>query len=92
MITYICERNDVFMEKFVPFNKLSKKKQRELNLRKRNTWGTLNPVTRKSENPKAYNRRKAKKWSDNFISEPFCLISSAKQIKYSKENINKIKI
>lgn len=80
------------MEKFVPFNKLSKKKQRELNLRKRNTWGTLNPVTRKSENPKAYNRRKAKKWSDNFISEPFCLISSAKQIKYSKENINKIKI
>ena len=51
------------MEKFISFEKLSKKKQRELNNAKRGTWGALNPVTRKSENPKAYNRKKARQWS-----------------------------
>lgn len=52
------------MEKFIPYEKLSKKKQRELDRLKRNTWGELNPVTRKPENPKAYNRRKARNWND----------------------------
>ena len=51
------------MEKFIPFEKLSKKKLRELNKEKRGTCGALNPVTRKSENPKAYNRKKARQWS-----------------------------
>lgn len=51
------------MEKFIPYEKLSKKKQRELNKEKRGSWGALNPVTRKSENPKAYNRKKARQWS-----------------------------
>lgn len=45
-------------EKFVPFEKLSKKKQRELNKRQRTTWGSLDPTTRKPENSKAYNRNK----------------------------------
>ncbi|MBQ6877099.1 MAG: hypothetical protein IJO22_01710 [Oscillospiraceae bacterium] len=58
------------MEKFVPFEKLSKKKQRELNLLKRKDWGELNPVTRKPENPKAYNRRKAQNRND-FDPVPF---------------------
>ena len=53
------------MEKFIPYEKLSKKKQRELNARKRKTWGNVNPVTRRTENPKAYNRQKARKWSDD---------------------------
>lgn len=52
------------MEKFIPYEKLSKKKQRELDRLKRNTWDELNPVTRKPENPKAYNRRKARNWND----------------------------
>lgn len=52
------------MEKLIPYEKLSKKKQRELDRLKRNTWGELNPVTRKPENPKAYNRRKARNWND----------------------------
>lgn len=51
------------MEKFIPYEKLSKKKRRELDQQKRNTWGELNPVTRKPENPKAYNRRKARGWT-----------------------------
>ena len=51
------------MEKFISYEKLSKKKKRELNAKRRNTWGELNPVTRRPENSKAYNRRKARKWN-----------------------------
>ena len=40
------------MEKFIPFEKLSKKKKRELMTKRRGTWGGLNPVTRKPPNPK----------------------------------------
>ena len=29
---------------------------------RRQTWGELNPVTRKPENSKAYNRRKSQDW------------------------------
>ena len=49
------------MEKFVSYEKLSKKKKRELNAKRRGTWGGLSPVTRKPANPKAYNRAKARK-------------------------------
>ena len=50
------------MEKFISYDKLSKKKKRELDAKRRGSWGGVNPVTRKPENPKAYNRRKARKW------------------------------
>ena len=46
------------MEKFIPFEKLSKKKQRELNAIRRKDWNGISPVTRKSKNPKAYNRKR----------------------------------
>ena len=55
------------MEKFIPYEKLSKKKKRELDAGKRNVWA-ISPVTRKSENPKAYNRKKAQKWMDDSSS------------------------
>ena len=58
------------MEKFIPYEKLSKKKQRELNAARRGTW-TINPVTRKPANPKAYNRKMARKWKDDSNSVPF---------------------
>ena len=61
------------MEKFIPYEKLSKKKKRELNARKRKTWGNVNPVTRRPENPKAYNRQKARKWSDDSSFVPLNL-------------------
>lgn len=51
------------MEKFIPYEKLSKKKKRELDAGRRTAWA-ISPVTRKSENPKAYNRRKAQKRMD----------------------------
>ena len=51
------------MEKFIPYEKLSKKEKRKMDLAKRQTWGELNPVTRKPENSKAYNRNKARNWN-----------------------------
>ena len=58
------------MQKFIPYEKLSKKKQRELNAARRGTW-TINPVTRKPANPKAYNRKTARNWKDDSNSVPF---------------------
>ena len=49
------------MEKFIPKEKLSKKKQREMNAQRRVTW-SISPVTRKSADPKAYDRSKTKNW------------------------------
>ena len=50
------------MEKFIPYEKLSKKEKRSRDLSRRNTWGQLNPVTRKPRNSKAYCRSKARNW------------------------------
>ena len=50
------------MEKFILYEKLSKKKKRRLDSARRGTWGQLNPVTRKRANSKAYNRSKARNW------------------------------
>ena len=47
------------MEKFVPYEKMSKKKKQALNARRRKTWG-ISPVTRKPKNPRAYDRNKEK--------------------------------
>lgn len=67
------------MEKHIPYEKLSKKKQRELNRKRRNTWGSLSPVTRNTANPKAYNRQKARKPLGaeellTFIPRPFRIL------------------
>ncbi|MBR0353542.1 MAG: hypothetical protein IJH53_10110 [Oscillospiraceae bacterium] len=45
------------MEKFIPYEKLSKKKKREQDSRRRSLW-TRSPVTRRPKKPKAYNRKK----------------------------------
>lgn len=50
------------MEKFIPYEKLSKKEKRKLDSAKRGTWGQISPVTRKSQNSKAYNRSKSRNW------------------------------
>ena len=58
------------MEKFIPYKKLSKKKRRELNAKRREIW-TISPITRKPENPKAYNRKKAQRMDDDSSSVPY---------------------
>jgi len=50
------------MEKFIPYEKLSKKEKRKIDQARRQTWGELNPVTRKPVSSKAYNRRKSQDW------------------------------
>ena len=49
------------MEKFVPYEKLSKKKRRALDRQKRNDWGDCKPVSRRIESGKIYKRKKAKR-------------------------------
>jgi len=56
------------MEKFVQFEKLSKRKQREINRQRRQVWGEVNPVTRVTKNLKAYDRAKARRWNDDDYS------------------------
>ena len=46
-------------QRFIPLDKQSKRKQREYHAAHRKDWGGISPVTRKSPNPKAYNRRKS---------------------------------
>lgn len=67
------------MEKFIPYKKMSKKKQKEINQKKRASWNGLNPVTRKSENRKAYNRKKVLKWNDDSFQDLFIFPLSAKK-------------
>ena len=46
------------------YEKLSKKKKRDLYPGKRTVWA-ISPVIHRPENPKAYNRRKAQKRMDD---------------------------
>jgi len=46
---------------FVPLEKSSKKAQREVFKKQRGNWGEINPVTRKSPDPRAYKRKKIRK-------------------------------
>lgn len=44
-------------EKFTPYDKLSKKEQKQLDSAKRRNWGGLNPVTRTVPDKKKYSRK-----------------------------------
>ena len=46
------------MEKFVPYEKLSKKEKRKRDAARRGSWGEISPVTRKAKNLKVYDRKK----------------------------------
>ncbi len=60
------------MEKFIPYEKLSKKEQKKVNSARRSTWGALSPVTRKPESSRAYNRRKTQNWKKDLTGSAFC--------------------
>ena len=62
MLATTIRKEQRTMEKFIPYEKLSKKEKRKQDIAKRSTWGSLNPVTRKPQNSKAYNRNKARNW------------------------------
>lgn len=45
------------MEKFIPYDKMSKKEQKKIDSAKRRSWNGLNPVTRVAENDRKYSRK-----------------------------------
>jgi len=52
--------------KYIPLEKRSKQEQKEYHARQRRGWGEISPVTRKTVNKKAYNRKKSiksERWS-----------------------------
>ncbi|MBP3657354.1 MAG: hypothetical protein J6K32_11765 [Clostridia bacterium] len=49
------------MEKFVPYEKLSKRRRREIDKARRATWEGISPVTRKKESAVVYNRKKRRR-------------------------------
>ena len=58
------------MEKFIPYEKMSKKQRKAVDAKRRGSWNGLNPVTRKPANPKAYNRKKAQQWKNSPVAVP----------------------
>ena len=58
------------MEKFIPYEKLSKKEKRKINQARRQTWGERNPVTGQPVSSKAYNRNKARNWKREISRDP----------------------
>lgn len=50
------------MKNVIPYDKLSKKDKRKLDLARRGSWGDLNPTARTPPNSKAYNRSKPRNW------------------------------
>lgn len=48
------------MERFIPYQKLSKRERRARDAARRAVWD-ISPVTRRPENPRAYKREKTRK-------------------------------
>ena len=72
------------MKKFIPYEKLSKKEKRKVDAARRNTWGELNPVTRKPQNSKAYNRNKTRNWKCEYYEPiPGLLFASVHLLRYN---------
>ena len=61
------------MNKHIPYEKLSKKAKKAIDARQRGSWGELNPVTRRTPNPKAYQRSKARNWRNDSNSALYYL-------------------
>lgn len=78
-------------DKFIPQDKMSKKVQKELNDKKRGTWGSTNPVTRVQPNKKAYDRKRDKKVVDEDIenkdSEEYLGVDEVKRFVNAREKL-----
>lgn len=70
------------MAKFIPLVKLSKKTQQEINKSRRKNWGNIDPTTKRPENSKAYNRKKAQAWKDDFPTSELFYCCFSFEIKF----------
>ena len=64
------------MKPYIPYEKLSKKKKKELDSAKRGSWHGVNPITRRVESKKVYRRKKALKWKDDLPFQGFCFLQT----------------
>ena len=46
------------MEKYISYEKMSKKQQKIVNASKRGNWGNVKPITKVKASAKVYNRKK----------------------------------
>ena len=77
------------MKPFIPYEKLSKKKKKELDSARRGSWNGVNPVTRRVESKKVCRRKKALKWEDDLPFQGFLLsekIPSCRREQQHNEN------
>jgi hypothetical protein len=65
------------MKTYIPIEKRSKKEKLALAKAQRGTWGAVNPVTRRPENPKAYNRKKSRREEESFDGGIFLCCETA---------------
>jgi hypothetical protein len=88
-IDFEYEKDESLKEdKFVPQDKMSKKAQKELNDKKRGTWGNTNPVTRVQPNKKAYDRKRDKKVVDESFDNDVNVLVNLLSDKYCDEDGN----
>ena len=69
------EKENAMKQKFIPLEKQSKKKQREYYKLLRGDWNGVNPVTRATQESKAYNRAKfrSSRCREDERLLPFCI-------------------
>lgn len=61
------------MKAFVPYGKRSKKQKRAIDRARRRDWGDVNPVPRRVESAKAYDRKKHRIIRDTCDSGAFAV-------------------
>ena len=91
LMNYSSQNESLKEDKFVPQDKMSKKAQKELNDKKRGTWGNTNPVTRVQPNKKAYDRKRDKKVIEedfeNKDSEEYLGVDEVKRFVNAREKL-----
>lgn len=76
------------MERFIPKQKLSKKAKQELNRKRRQTW-SISPISRKSGNKKAYDRKTPRRYEDEYPNGGvfYTLVGSEQSKRVGRERI-----
>lgn len=60
------------MSKFIPYDKMSKKQQKEYNKKQRLDWGMVHPSTKTMKSKKDYTRKKKHKLAGGYDEDSIC--------------------
>lgn len=100
LVESVKDKKELTEDKFVPQDKMSKKAQKELNDKKRGTWGNTNPVTKVQPNKKAYDRKRDSKvvdeskklnessdgWNESKLDELLEVLDEIYNLQYEVQN------